>query len=251
MFLRRALPGSESRLTIVDHEEAYGRHVLARCVESMQVNRCIDIGCGGGTDLGIVLKHHPNADVTGIDFGTWCSERLSKAGIRLVTMNVEKESLPFDDGSVDLVIANQFFEHVKELCWINHEIFRVLRVGGYLFFGTPNLLSLHNRVMMLVGRHPTQHKLESAHVRVFSRSDVFRFYRHVAPRVCHIEGFYGSQFYPFPKAIARPLASLLPSYAFSIFFLIKKVDEYKNEFIEWPTKGRLESNFYTGETVAH
>jgi len=212
----------------------------------MKVERCVDLGCGYGDDLALVLKHNPSAESIGIDFGLWNQERLTSRGIKLLSLDIEKEPLPFADDSLDLVIANQVLEHTKEVFWINHEVFRTLKVGGCLFFGTPNVLSLHNRILMLFGRHPTQHKLTSAHVRPFSKTDVYRFYRDIAKDVVRIEGFWGSQFYPFPKSLARPLATVFPSFSFSIFFLIRKIGVYHNQFAEWPRRSGLETNYYTG-----
>jgi len=234
MFLRKAVPAGSSRLAIVDHTETYGRHILARCIKSIPISRCVDLGAGNGDDLSIILKQYSDAEAIGIDFGLWNEERLAKSGIRLLSIDIEKQQLPFADQSIDLVVANQIMEHTKEIFWINHEIFRTLKIGGYLFMGTPNLLSLHNRIMMLLGRHPTQHKLISAHVRPFSKTDVFRFYREVASECCSIEGFWGSQFYP-----------LFPTQSFSIFFLIKKVGQYNDEFAKWPSSAQLETNYYT------
>jgi ubiquinone/menaquinone biosynthesis C-methylase UbiE len=246
MLFRKVIPGSASRLNIVDHEESYGRYVLERCVKSMNIEKCVDIGCGDGSDLSVVSKHNPQAELIGIDYGSWNAESLSKKGIKTFSVNIENEMLPFGNESVDFIIANQVMEHTKEIFWINHEIFRSLKIGGYLFMGTPNLLSFHNRVLMALGSHPTQHKLASAHVRPFSKRDVFQFYKYLANDFSKIEGFWGSQFYPFPKTIARILSSVFPSQAFSIFFLIRKTGKYENEFIQWLKEARLETNFYTG-----
>jgi SAM-dependent methyltransferase len=192
-----------------------------------------------------VLKHYPKAEAIGIDFGSWNSEHLNNIGVKPLSVNIETEKLPFGDESIDFIIANQ--EHTKEIFWINHEIFRCLKIGGYFYMGTPNLLSLHNRVLMAFGNHPTQHKLVSAHVRPFSKKDVFSFYSNIANSFSKIDGFWGSQFYPFPKMLARFLSSIMPSQSFSIFFLIKKTGKYHGEFIEWPRKATLESNFYVGD----
>jgi len=246
MIFRKVNPGSASSLGIVDHNESYGRHVLEHCIRHLHIAGCVDLGCGDGSDLSIVRKYNPNADLSGVDFGSWNSELLKKKGIKLVSIDIERDKLPFDDESVDLIIANQILEHTKEIYWINHEIFRCLKKGGHLFFGTPNILSLHNRIMMTFGFHPTQHKLLSAHVRPFSKRDVYKFYELIAGSFCKVKGFYGSQFYPFPKNIARVLSSIFPSSSFSIFFMIEKTGECKNEFLEWPAKAKLETNFYTG-----
>ena len=59
--------------------------------------------------------------------------------------------------------------------------------------------------------------------------------------------FKGSNFYPFPPFIAKPLAKALPNMAWSIFFLLKKTKDYNDEFIKWPIEKRLETNFYLGK----
>jgi len=246
MIFRKVIPGSGSRLTIVDHNESYGRHILKKAIEGKQIKKCLDLGCGGGSDLQIVSKLYPDCELLGVDFGKWHEEKLKALNINLLAVDIEKETLPFADNSIDLIIANQVFEHTKEIFWINHEIFRCLKVGGYLFFGTPNILSFHNRLLMLFGWHPTQFKLTSAHVRPFSKKDVLAFYKNIGQEFCQVEGFWGSQFYPFPKPIARCLSRLFPNASFSIFFMIKKTSHYKDSFIKWPEFASLETNYFVG-----
>jgi hypothetical protein len=75
------------------------------------------------------------------------------------------------------------------------------------------------------------------------------YYREIAGGFAAIKRFSGSQFYPFPRTIARVLATALPSYAFSIFFLIQKAAAYRGEFLERLTSVPLETNFFTGNGV--
>ncbi len=246
MFFRKVVPGSASRLTIVDHRESYGRHILQKAIKNKQIMNCVDIGCGDGSDLSIISAHNAQTKLYGIDFGDWNAQKLKKLNIIPLYANIEIEKLPFDDNSIDFIIANQVIEHTKEIFWINHEIFRCLKVGGFLYLGVPNILSFHNRILMAVGYHPTQNKLTSAHVRTFSRKDVYGFYKNIGAGFCKIDGFWGSQFYPFPKRIARMLSFLMPTFSFSIFFLIRKTAEYHKEFIEWPEKAHLETNYFIG-----
>jgi ubiquinone/menaquinone biosynthesis C-methylase UbiE len=245
-MLRNITPGAASRLTIVDHNETYGRHILQEHIKRIDISKCVDLGCGSGEDLLIVQQHYTNAECIGIDYGSWNFEKLIQMGINPISVNIENQSLPFNDESIDFIIANQVLEHTKKIFWINHEIFRTLRIGGYLYLGVPNVLSFHNRLLGFFGVHPTSAKLISAHVRVFSKNDTINFYNNIASRFTYIEKFSGSQFYPFPKKIARSLSNVLPSLAFSIFFLIRKTKEYKGEFIEWLIKTPLETNFFTG-----
>ena len=245
-MFRKVTPGTTSRLTIVDHTETYGRYVLAKIIKSLNTSLCLDLGCGNGDDLMVVKKDNPKAKCVGVDFAGQNNEGLLDKGIEFVSLNIENQCLPFESETIDLIIANQVLEHTKEIFWINHEIFRTLKVGGYLFIGVPNTLSLHNRILGLFGIHATCLKMISGHVRGFSRKDTILFYREVAGNFLTIEKFYGSQFYPFPRLIARPLAKVFPSFAFSIFFLIKKTGNYQGEFLRWLSANLLETNFYQG-----
>jgi SAM-dependent methyltransferase len=160
--------------------------------------------------------------------------------------NIERDLLPFGDGEVDLITANQVLEHTKEIFWIFHEVSRSLKVGGHFLFGVPNICSLHNRLLLLIGRQPTQHKVCSAHVRPFSRDDTLAFLNACFPGGYQLTAFRGAQFYPFPARLSRVLAGAFPTFAFTIFFMIRKVADYHDEFVTYPSRARLETNFWTG-----
>ena len=48
-MLKKVTPGTTSRLTIVDHAETYGRHLLRRVVRELAVADCVDLGAAPGT----------------------------------------------------------------------------------------------------------------------------------------------------------------------------------------------------------
>ena len=52
-------------------------------------------------------------------------EELKSLGVSVFALNIERDALPFEDGSVDIVIANQILEHTKEFFWIFHQVSRV------------------------------------------------------------------------------------------------------------------------------
>lgn len=228
----------------VDHNENYGRHILQSVIKKLKMDHVLDIGCGDGDDLKIVQTVFPEVTCYGIDFHSDKKNKLSKQNIRLFSLNLENESLPFSDGIMDFVIANQVLEHMKEIFWINHEIFRVLKPGGYLFLGVPNVLAFHNRLLSFFGVHPTCAKLFSAHLRIFSKHDTKLFYNTVGNGVAEIRAFYGSQFYPFSKKISRYLSSLFPNLSTSIFFLIRKNRNYHGEFVDYLKTTPLETNYF-------
>lgn len=51
---------------------------------------------------------------------------------------VDGGHLPLADGSVDLVVSDFTFEHVKDPHWLAEEISRILKSGGWICARTPN-----------------------------------------------------------------------------------------------------------------
>lgn len=225
--------------SLIDHGETYGRHIIQRFAAQLpDVRTFVDLGAGHGWDIKTVLASHPGAQSIAIDNGDWPG---------VVNVDIERDRLPFADESMDLVMANQVIEHCKEVFWIFHEATRVLRVGGHMIVGVPNVASFHNRLLLLTGRQPSQHKLASAHVRPFSKADTIMFLEACFPGGYHLDDFAGAQFYPLPRGLARAACSVWPGAAFSIFFLLRKTRPYGDEgFRTYPARARLETSFWTG-----
>lgn len=235
-----------------DQRETYGPHVIESLVSGLSNLRVVlDLGAGSGRDLGIVRKVHPSATLIAVEGGNEYAQALSGKADKIYVANIERDRLPVLDGQADLIIANQVLEHTKEIFWIFHEISRSLKLGGHFLFGVPNICSLHNRFLLLVGKQPTQHKVCSAHVRPFSKNDTLTFLNACFPGGYKLATFRGAQFYPFPRRLARFFADKLPTFAFTIFFLIQKTKEYCGEFATYPARAHLETNFWTGDVPTH
>lgn len=234
---------------LIDHAETYGPQVIERFVRSLSdVKTAVDMGAGSGRDLGIVKRVHPGVQTVAIEAGHTYADALRSKIDRVEVLNIERDRLPFADESVDLIMANQVLEHTKEVFWIFHEVSRSLKVGGHFLFGVPNIASFHNRLLLLLGRQPTQHKLCSAHVRPFSKGDTVKFLDVCFPGGYELAAFAGAQFYPFPPRLARIFAGAFPQSAFSIFFLIRKVRAYEGGFVAYPVQAALETNFWLGSS---
>lgn len=233
---------------LIDHRETFGPHVVEDFVRSLVgLDVVVDLGAGSGRDLAMVRRFHPQATLIAVEAGNENAKNLAGKAGRVYLSNIERDSLPLADGEADLIIANQVLEHTKEIFWIFHEVSRSLKVGGHFLFGVPNICSLHNRFLLLIGKQPTQHKICSAHVRPFSKNDTLAFLNACFPGGYELAKFRGAQFYPFPPRLSRLLADILPTFAFSIFFMIRKTKEYHSEFAEYPSRAELETNFWTGE----
>ena len=242
--------GSHPLGRFTDQQETYGRHVVEALVGNLRgLEVVVDLGAGSGRDLAIVRRLHPQASLIAVEGGSEYAEKLAGKADHVYVANIERDRLPVGDSEIDLIMANQVLEHTKEIFWIFHEVSRSLKVGGHFLFGVPNICSLHNRFLLLMGKQPTQHKVCSAHVRPFSRDDTLDFLNACFPGGYELSAFRGAQFYPFPKGLSRVLADSLPTFAFTIFFMIRKVREYRDEFATYPARAHLETNFWTGSVA--
>jgi SAM-dependent methyltransferase len=234
--------------TVIDRSLNYGRHHIRKFLLSARpFRKVLDIGAGQGDDLMIARSITPHAEIHAVEVYPVYAARLKEKGIQVHCLNIEQDAFPFIDGTIDIVIANQVLEHVKELFWIFHEISRVLPVGGKLILGVPNLAALHNRILLAMGRQPSPLKNNSAHIRGYTKQDLLRFLESCFPGGYQLNRFGGSNFYPFPPVIAGLLARVLPNMAWGIFFQFEKRREYHGEFLEFPLNEKLETNFYVGK----
>jgi SAM-dependent methyltransferase len=232
---------------MIDRSLNYGRPIVRRFLEAARpYRRVLDIGAGQGTDLLAAREVEPHCALSAVEAWPPNVEILQRHGVEVVGLDLERDALPYEAASVDVVIANQILEHTKEVFWIWHEIARVLRPRGQLIVGVPNLASAHNRLLLLLGRQPSVIKTASAHVRGFTRKDLLQFLDDACPGVFALRDHAGANFYPLPPRLAQPMARALPNLAWGLFLRLQKQAEYRGEFIAYPARARLETNFYTG-----
>ncbi|MEA3223034.1 MAG: class I SAM-dependent methyltransferase [Thermodesulfobacteriota bacterium] len=231
---------------MIDRNLNYGRHIIKTfCEESRPYDVVLDIAAGKGNDLDIARQVCPDAHVMALECHKPSIDYLKLKDIDVFDADIERDRFPVEDRSIDIVIANQILEHTKELFWIFHEISRAVKVRGKLIIGVPNLASLHNRILLMLGRQPSPIKSNSAHIRGFTKGDIIKFLD------CwggyELLDFQGSNFYPFPPIVAKPLARRFPSMAWGIFLLFEKVRVYNGSFLRYPREQGLETNFYLGK----
>lgn len=227
----------------------YGRdHIERFCQKAMPYQNVLDIGAGSGHDLEISRQINPAACLFAVEVNPENARRLRSQGISVFQVNIEREQIPVPDGSQDLIIMNQVLEHLKDIFWVFHEVTRALPVGGKLVIGVPNLASLHNRILLGLGLQPTSIKVNSAHVRGFTRGSLLEFLEEVYPGGYRLVDFRGANFYPFPPVLAKPFAAAFPSLAWGMFLMLEKKRPYQREFLDAPVNQELETNYYLGES---
>ncbi|HMU84035.1 MAG TPA: class I SAM-dependent methyltransferase [Leptospiraceae bacterium] len=209
-----------------------------------------DLGCGHGTDI-VNIRQHASIQTTaafrwqlaGIENFSEYQKECKSLGIATHAVDLERDTYPGKNASVDILIANQVLEHTKEIFWIFSEAVRLVRPGGKFLVGVPNLASLHNRLLLLFGEQPTAQQSLSAHVRGFTKPDFKKFAE--TGGFFKLTEFRGSNFYPFPPGIARPLARMFPTLAWGAFFNLERTDR-RGDFLECLSgdENFLETPFY-------
>lgn len=180
----------------------------------------LDVGCwdgelsercgaalGAGRILGVEVYEEP----------ALAAER---RGLEVARVDLEAARFPWEDESVDVVVCNQVLEHLKNVWLPMTEMHRVLRPGGHAVLSVPNLASLHNRVLLALGRQPTSIRVLGPHVRGYT----FREFRDFVGLggAYEVQRALSAGFYPLPATMSRPFSSVWTGAGHTTIVLARK-----------------------------
>ena len=126
-------------------------------------------------------------DLTTVDLAPQrAPELIREYSLRVVTCDIEREALPFNNHSVATITLCATFEHLRvDPFFALEEMRRVLEPGGLLYLTTPNLYRLRNIANFALGRGLAfdpiceYDKLRTighmGHVREYTASEIRRF----------------------------------------------------------------------------
>lgn len=109
----------------------------------------IDVGCGAANSYAPAIAARAGSYV-GVDVSSAAVELARAAGVDARKID-DAGDLPFADGSFDVAICVEVFEHLMRPDGAAREIHRVLRPGGELVFSTPNALYWRFRIAFALG----------------------------------------------------------------------------------------------------
>jgi SAM-dependent methyltransferase len=193
--------------------------------------KLLDIGCWDGL---ATLEYGKEAGLTKSNlYGIEVMPEQAKLANKVIQCKIsdlEKNKFPFPSNFFDVVIANQVFEHLKNIYLPLSEIKRVIKPGGILIFSVPNLSSFHNRLLLVAGRQPTSIRSMGPHVRGFSQTEVrelleFNGHFQVVRKV-------GVGFYPSFDPLTDSLAKALPNLSHTIIWVAEKRKSSKPTWLE-------------------
>jgi SAM-dependent methyltransferase len=99
----------------------------------------LEVGCGCGIGLPVIAERCRPARLVGIDIDAelLADARSANDGVRVELLRSDVRTMPFEDGSFDVVIDFGTCYHVVRPWEALEEISRVLRVGGIFAYETP------------------------------------------------------------------------------------------------------------------
>lgn len=144
------------------------RNILDFCKNLDKNFRVLDIGCGNGSFLS-KLKEYGFNYLYGADIGNY----LTHSGIEHVIIDINRDNLPHNDYSLDIVVALQVLEHLENYFLILQETTRVLKSGGLFVIAVPNPYNIFYRVKFAITGNMTGFNSGNNHL-LFLTRDVFK-----------------------------------------------------------------------------
>jgi ubiquinone/menaquinone biosynthesis C-methylase UbiE len=102
--------------------------------------RLLDVGCGAGLLAGQARDRF--AEVHGVDIAESAVTLAREQGVAAAVVNLNEQRLPYEDGFFDAVTALSSLQYVEDVDATLAECARVLRSGGRLLVGVPNMRAL-------------------------------------------------------------------------------------------------------------
>jgi SAM-dependent methyltransferase len=197
--------------------------------------KVLDVGCADG---GLFKSFAGRCELFGVDISESWLEQATRNGYTAFLVDVSHEALPFEDGSMDIVIAGEVIEHIVNTDWLMSEVNRVLKDDGKLIISIPNINQWISVPMMLFFDLPPRYsaRFRAPHVRDFTFRTMKICLREFGFSIIKREGT--GLFVPhFFKNVLVSLTRWIPRLATEIVFLCRKTsrvayDESKSVVID-------------------
>lgn len=124
---------------------------LTQILTAAPYRSIVDVGAGDGALLSRVAP--ASVRRVGVDMADDALSKLRARGVTGVKVDLEREKLPFEDGTFDVAMCLDVLEHVFAPECLLDEIVRVTAPTGRVILAVPNAFNLVNRVSYALGRH--------------------------------------------------------------------------------------------------
>jgi ubiquinone/menaquinone biosynthesis C-methylase UbiE len=132
-------------------------NIIRRMMEGLESKTILDIG-SNSTTVDFLKEVFPQAEIYSLNIDKEALKETSKKHKDVKTVFCDCQDMRIlKNNYFDLVFSSQVLEHViyPEKCL--HECHRILKKNGVMILTTPNLASWQNRLLLLLGYHPTNY----------------------------------------------------------------------------------------------
>ncbi len=127
---------------------------ITRILREVKIKGALaDVGCFDGS-LSAAYLRCGFGRVDGFDISSVALERAKKVGVNTSIWNFETEPSPAPDDTYDALVCSDVIEHVYNTQNLVSECRRILKPRGTAVILVPNLASLHNRLLVSLGKMP-------------------------------------------------------------------------------------------------
>lgn len=126
--------------------------IVSKLVRDIQPKKMLDIGvCTGIFYSKYLPEYLEKGAIYGVDIQQEFLDIAARRGIHTAKVNLDKEALPYENKSFDMVMCDGILEHTLRPREMFQEISRVLKPGGQLIVIVPSAVSSKRRWRMLRG----------------------------------------------------------------------------------------------------
>ncbi len=157
-------------------------------------DRLLDIGCGEGATAAYLKKQGLCRWAAGVESFPEAARIAASRLDRLVEGDVEAMDLPFDAGSIDLILCLDVLEHLVDPWATLRKVAALLAPGGTLVASIPNVRSLKVLgPLVFLGRWDYREEgiLDRTHLRFFTRASAVRLIESAGLTIRRIEPYHG------------------------------------------------------------
>ena len=209
---------------------SHGR-ILAQLLRLPRDRRILDVGAATGY-LGSALRQAGFHSVSGIEMNPEWAREAKPFYQSLEVCDLERDPLPWEEGSFDVLICADVLEHLKDPAGVLRRLQGLLAAGGMGLVSLPNVAHWSVRLSLLFGRFSYEPAgiLDKSHLRFFTRSTACALLRQaglriqsIAPIPLPVDRWQGN---PFGRRLTKlferfdyGMGRLLPGlFAFQILF---------------------------------
>lgn len=125
----------------------------------------LDVACGKGSITANIKKKYPSTTIIGLDLSLTAIQEAVKEYNDIQFIVADSFTMPFAPKSFDLVVCNNFWEHIYNPYQLGNNFNNILKPNGSLIISTPSRYNFNNLWSVIAGRkvdfqNPTFHITE-------------------------------------------------------------------------------------------